>query len=154
MVIPEEKNTIDETREPTILEENFTQRVLGYIFTSQCVWGKNFTKNFFRDMVKNRLRCNSMNFVWVHTGGDMELKGNWRKISVSKAQRVYEKIRNAHDELMDWLAEQTEKPKKIRQSKWARRQPLLDSVMPKNMFGHGGYKKMLMDTHDDLPKLK
>jgi hypothetical protein len=137
----------------SILEDDFLDASRDYIYSSNCVWGAGFTGKFFRDMVGNRLRCNAMSFVWAHTGGDFNDRKNWKKISKSKAEDIFERVVCAHDELQDFLRD-AEKPSNIRVSKWERRDAILGSTMPPTMLGRGGYKRALMDVHDDLPKLK
>ena len=137
-----------------ITTENFCEKADAYLRSKQMVWGARSAEFYFIHAVRSRLRANNLKFVWAHRGGALGTRKNWKKISVRSAERIFERIKAGWEELIFELTEMPECPKGIRNSKWGRRNEVLSCKFPETLFQKGGFKKILVDLHDDLPALK
>ena len=137
-----------------ILNEDFLETSKDYMYSSQMKWGVNEAQRFFVNMVNGRMRCNAMKFCWVWKGGSFSLRKNWRKISVTQAEDVYSRIRRAWSHVIAAIEDCSERPKKIRKSKWGRRKGVLDIRFPLTLFETKGFKRILIDRHSELPPLR
>ena len=135
-----------------ILNDTFEEFNEAYLFQPRCKWNAKFLTKYVSDAFDNRIRCNSMNMCWVLLGADSHDKKSWQKISVSRAQQIYDRLIKRLEELLEWLEENENST--IRASKWCRRKEILKITAPEKLFGRGGFKQLLLNTHDDLPSLK
>ena len=128
--------SISEENEPfeDIMNEDFIETSKDYMYSRRLLWGVNESNRFFVNMVAGRMRCNAMKFAWVWKGGPFEERNSWRKISVTQAEGIYSRIRRAWSHVTAEIEDCSERPKKIRKSKWARRKAVLDCKFPKTLF--------------------
>ena len=138
----------------SILDEDFTQTALEYLYSKDMIWSKLSANAFFKHMIRSRMRCNNLKFVWIHKKGPVEDRKNWKKISVKTAEDIFSRIRTGWEELLDEIRTHDKKPPKVRVSKWKRRNAVLNCTFPKKLFQKKGFKSILVDIHDDLPSLK
>ena len=138
----------------SVLDEDFSETATRHLCSSKMVFGTAAATCFFKAMIRNRMRCNQQKHVWVHTGGCVEHKKNWKRVSTKTAEDVYRRVRDAWLELVTVLRVQTKCPVGIRPSRWDRKQAVINSTFPKTLFERRGFKHILMETHSDLPSLK
>jgi len=138
----------------TLEQEDFSESAYEYLCSKKMVWGKMATERYFQDMIRCRLRCNNMKMVWIHTGGCKEDRKNWMKISERTAENIFEKIKVGWEEVCCEISDKTECPKEIRNSKWCRRNIVLKTKFPNKLFQKKGFKRFLVNNHDDLPALR
>ena len=139
---------------PPINLEDFNESAIKYLYSPKMLWGKKFGEMFFKHMVRRRMRANKMKFCWIHTGGSLTAKKHWKKISANRAEEIYSRIRAAFSELQTEIHELKKRPENIRKSKWERRQMVLSFKLPRTLWERKGFKKYLVEIHDDLPTLK
>lgn len=162
IVQPENQETDPGEGEPSdiseesdnISDEDFCETALQYMCTKKMKWSPVGAKRYFTDMVRSRLRANTMNFCWIHTGGNLESRRNWKKISRRKIEKIYSDIYHGWQEILDFIGDQDTCPKGIRPSKWSRRKMVVDCTFPETLFEKKGFKTVLLDNHDDLGALK
>jgi hypothetical protein len=150
-----ESSESDSEPEPdSIQTENFVESAAKYLYTKKMVWSKLSAQAYFVAMVRNRLRMNALKFCWAHTGGSLQERKHWTKISRKSAESIYSKIKDGWEDICEEINGYDTRPPKIRASKWERRQAVLQCTFPKTLFSKKGYRQILVDYHDDLPSLK
>jgi len=138
---------------PKIMKQDFVSTALEYMLSNEMRWGNQDPELYFKNMIAGRMRCNHMKFVWIHTGGSFDDKKNWKKISVDRAEEIFSKIRDGWLCLIGHVVD-SGRPKKVRKSKWARRDLVTKAIFPSKLFQKKGFQRILMNRHADLPSLR